>query len=70
VPSGIAGRSVGRGRLVAGGEMGELPLEIGQTLGQPVALLTERPGRRLDVRCKAPVPVSPLSRDVVHGPLR
>jgi hypothetical protein len=51
---------------VTSGEVGELPLEIGQTLGQPVALLAQRLGRRLDVRGEAPVPVCPLSRDVVH----
>ena len=38
-PSGIARGDVGRGRVVPGGEVGELALEVGQALGQAVPLL-------------------------------
>lgn len=50
-----------------GGEIGELALEVGQALGQAVALLAQRLSCRLDVRCKALVAIRSMPRRLVHA---
>lgn len=52
-----------------GGEVGELPFEVGQALGQSIPLLAQRLGCRPDVRREVLVPVSPTPRRFVHGVL-
>lgn len=55
---------------MARSEVLELPLEVGQALGEPVALLAQRLGCRLDVGREVPVPVRSLSRPLLHDRLR
>jgi hypothetical protein len=52
---------------VPGGEVGELALEVGQALGQTVALLAQRLSCRLDVRCEVLVAIRSMPRRVVHA---
>ena len=54
--SGIDRRKKGGGRLESRGKIRELPLEIGEALGQPVTLRAQRLRRRRYVLGEAPVP--------------
>jgi len=51
---------------VARRQVGELALEVGQALGQAVALLAQGLGRRLNVCREVAVPVGSLPSRVVH----